>query len=222
MEPHFGQDTLLDLVLYDTDDELAVREQLFKHRSIGQITLGELWCSDKAAPRYWFNPAVAAREWREYGAEQKRLDDAERAIAKEKREAEIERECAEWAAKESKRQERELRAQDERAAREAEAKRLADIDHAWKRKWAIHTSNVERRITQIVDTIDAGSRDRELMRAMLRYMNLGQGLGTQWDTEEFTRHYAGGRKNALVDMIRIDVDRCYQTLRSQNAHHDYW
>lgn len=161
--------------------------------------------------------AVAAREWREYGAEKKRLRDAERALEKERRERELERECAAWAKKEARRIDREMRAHEENIAREAEAKRLADIDHEWKRKWAVHTSNVERRITSIVATIDAGNRDQELMRAMLRYMNLGEGLGTKWDAEEFTNHYARGRRNSLQALILIDVERCYSMLVNRNA-----
>jgi hypothetical protein len=210
-----------DVSLYDKADELLLREHIFKHHSIGQISLGELWgFDDRSRPSYrpyWYNPAVAAREWREYGAERKRLDDIEKAKRKAERERELERDCAEWAEKEAKRQTRVLREHEERISREAEAKRLADIDHEWKRKWAVHTSNMERTITTIVDTIDAGARDRELMRAMLRYMNLGEGLGTQWDAVEFTNHYAGARKNALVDMLRIDVERCYLMLLQRNV-----
>jgi hypothetical protein len=147
-----------DVSLYDKADELLLREHIFKHHSIGQISLGELWgFDDRSRPSYrpyWYNPAVAAREWREYGAERKRLDDIEKAKRKAERERELERDCAEWAEKEAKRQTRVLREHEERISREAEAKRLADIDHEWKRKWAVHTSNMERTITTIVDTSD--------------------------------------------------------------------
>lgn len=247
--PHFGQDTLLDLPLYDIEDELIVREQLFVRHTLGHITLGDLWCCANADPqfgKYCYNPAEYARYRREAESEHKRL---EREHAEKLEAARVERmealnrvyrreeilgaavrakaEREHWYAERDHERRRLLAEQERKAAREreaqelenirreVEAKRLADIDHEWKRKWAIHTSNVERRITHIVDAIDnANGHDREMMRAMLRYMNLGPGLGTQWDVDEFVKHYRG------IDVFnyyaRIDAERCYLLLRHRN------
>ena len=244
--PHFGLDQLLDLPLYDIDDELLVRERLFKRHALGHSTLGDLWCGANAIPQYWYNPAEHAR-WRRENAHAREVREAAEKAAQEalrcerleqlnriyrreeilgaavRAKAERERWDAERV-RERKRIEREQEAKAERVREaqelenirlEAEAKRLADIDHEWKRKWAIHTSNVERRITHIVDTVEnANGKDREMMRAMLRYMNLGPGLGTQWDVDEFVHYYRS------VDVFnyyaRIDAERCYLLLRHRN------
>ena len=248
--PHFGQDTLLDLPLYDIIDELDVREQLFKHHTLGHFTLGALWCGANATPQYWYNPAEYARLRREIAearsVREREIDEERAKHAAELEAARIERleqlsriyrreeifgaavrakaERERWHA-ERERERAKLAAAEERKKRatwvreelarvdsEAEAKRQADIEHEKKRKWALHTSKMERRITMIVDTIDAGSRDRELMRAMLRYQNLGPGIGVDWDAEEFTSYY-GSWRSSLRDMTRIDVDRCYLMLK---------
>lgn len=245
--PHFGQDTLLDLPLYDIEDELLVREQLFVRHTLGHITLGDLWCSSNATPQYWYNPAEHAR-WRRENAHARAVREAEEKAAQEalrcerlerlnriyRREeilgaaerakaererwhVEREREMRQLAAKAAREHQAKLdREENERIAREVAAKRLAEEHHEWQRKWAIHTSNVERRITHIVDSIDAANgRDREMMRAMLRYMNLGKGLGTQWNAEAFTSYY-GSWRSSLRDMTRSDVERCYKMLRHRN------
>jgi hypothetical protein len=103
-----------------------------------------------------------------------------------------------------------------------ELQRKADVveqerEHQRKRVWAEHTSKIERRITQIVDTIDnANANDRTMMRAMLRYMNLGPGMGKRWSAEEFTRFYCQSWRGALIAMMRNDVERCYILLRDRH------
>ena len=101
---------------------------------------------------------------------------------------------------------------DEELARKVDEEERAR-EHERQRQWALHTSAVEKRITEIVDAVDANAKDRALMRAMLRYMNLGPGLGQQWDVDTFARFHCASSRGGVIDMVKLDVERCYQLLR---------
>ena len=93
------------------------------------------------------------------------------------------------------------------------ARKVDEEEHERKRQWALYTSSMERRITEIADSVDANADDRELMRAMLRYMNLGAGRGQQWDADTFAR--------ARGNVDKIDVERCYNLLKNRYLVDDH-
>ena len=102
---------------------------------------------------------------------------------------------------------------DEELARKVDEEEERAREHERQRQWALHTSAVEKRIVEIVDAVDANAKDRALMRAMLRYMNLGPGQGQQWDVDTFARFHCASSRGGVIDMVKLDVERCYQLLR---------
>ena len=225
----FGHTPLLELDLYDKDVELLTREHLFQHHVIEQETLGGVWHGgEEVRARYWYNPAVEARWRRAYQQEREAVQaelDAKRKAQREYKstraktleEIEAVRARAAWILESRQRRATWVKEEFARVDREREAaelKRLADIEHERKRRWANRTSRIERRITLIVDTIDANGDDRAMMRAMLRYMSLGPGLGKPWDIEEFVHYYR--RVDAFSYYARIDAERCYTMLKNRH------
>ena len=81
-----------------------------------------------------------------------------------------------------------------------------------QKAWALHTSHVERRITEIADCMDVNGRDRATIRAMLRYQNLGVGLGQRWDIQAFARHITDTRRDDLFLQTLSDIERLYRML----------
>jgi hypothetical protein len=123
------------------------------------------------------------------------------ALTPELREAEYKRQCE--IAEESRRKAQERR-------------REEDAEHERKRQWAEYTSNVERRITEIVDEVaNANANDRTMMRAMLRYMNLGPGVGREWNAHTFALAYTASWRKSIFDMVLLDVIRCYDLLKNR-------
>ena len=61
---------LLDWEVYDTETEMAVRESIYQHRTLETATLGDLWWGSYCVkPWNFYNPAVVAREHREWLAQ---------------------------------------------------------------------------------------------------------------------------------------------------------
>ena len=210
---------LLEWELYDTEAEMSVRENVFRHRVLNTETLGDAWCGAHARPQEWFNPAVGEREWREY-CEIRDREFAER--QKHARERAQEREALattqERAAYQREVVDAARRAEvalAEYERKQADRRREEAVELERKRLWAIHTSAIEHRIVMIVDTIEASAKDRHMMRAILRYMNLGPGVGTQWDLGAFANYYA--RIDPFHYYVAIDAARCYMILKYRNV-----
>jgi predicted nucleic acid-binding Zn-ribbon protein len=96
------------------------------------------------------------------------------------------------------------------------AHKADEVEHERKRQWAIQTSEIERRIELIINSVDCSGRDRATMRMMLRYMNLGEGAGKKWDAAEFTRHMFATRRDDLLLQNQQDVERCYEMLKNRH------
>ena len=64
----------------------------------------------------------------------------------------------------------------------------------------------------MTNTIDCNSNDREIMRAMLRYMNIGPGAGQRWDADKFTSHHCASNRGSVLCAVKENVERCYNLL----------
>jgi hypothetical protein len=204
-----GVPDLLELPWFEDDVQLI--EDIRQHGTLFSETLGDVALSGDWHDRHrnWYNPA-ADRAPEPEPEPEKRLDDAakmEEVSARsasglrawERRRAEVRarRNETEWLQREADRLEEERR-----------------LDR--EREWAIHTSNVEGRIEEIIHSVaDANGRDRATMRAMLRYMNLGEGRGTQWDARTFALHLTATRRDDLLLQTVNDIERCYDLLKNR-------
>jgi hypothetical protein len=233
----FGVEPLLE-DWNDPEDEWDLIEHIRQHGTLDTDTDGSVLSTGSwyDRNRMFYNPGTWQHDppkknqiqsifEREAETAKREADDAERVrLQRLIAEQSLERSrkgAAAWA----KRQDRQAKLTRERQQREAEEQqrrteeqRQKDAEeHERKRQWAIRTSYVERRITEIVATVDSNSDDRTLMRAMLRYMNLGPGVGQQWDAEKFTRFYCASARGGIVAMARIDVERCYDLLKNRHV-----
>jgi hypothetical protein len=218
----FGVEPLLE-EWNDPEDEWDLVEHIRQHGTLDTDTEGSVLSTGSwyDRNRMFCNPgtwqhdppkknqiqSIAEREAEDVEAEQslKRSRESTAAWARRQdRQAKLARERQQREAEEQRRRTEEQRQKD------AEA-------HERKRQWAIRTSYVERRITEIVAAVDSNSDDRMLMRAMLRYMNLGPGVGQQWDAEKFTRFYCASARGGIAAMVRMDVERCYSLLKNRYA-----
>jgi hypothetical protein len=90
----------------------------------------------------------------------------------------------------------------------------ADEEHERKRLWSIEVSEIERSIFECTENIDCSVLDRAMMRAMLRYQNFGPGKSKPWDAQEFVLYISATRRDQLLMMTLLDVERCYNTLKN--------
>jgi hypothetical protein len=93
-----------------------------------------------------------------------------------------------------------------------ERRRKHEEEHEQRKQWAIATSAFEKQITDITNSIDCNGDDRMLMRAMLRYMNIGPGAGKQWDADKFVNCYCQSNRGSVLRVVRENVIRCYGLL----------
>ena len=100
--------------------------------------------------------------------------------------------------------------------RDLEELRQRELQLDAQRDWAIQTSEIERRITVIVDCTVAAfgcsEDERTLLRAMLRFMNLGDGRGRTWDAGLFVVTMSHVRRNKKPLWTRDIVERCHAML----------